>query len=183
MRTLMDAVKQKEKEHCETQKLLEQERSARALREDQLNQVLRQQRELEEQNIHKNNQALSQLSEAKEREKELLQQTSTLQKKITNLEDSQKNSCNKLLEENQALRKQLEEAHTEIQAKNDLLTQTVLNCNSQLTTLKSEMDLITSSLENERQTREGLQKEVEQTHAHLNGVIQDFALREDRENI
>ncbi len=128
-------------------------------------------------------QALSQLTEASDRERELLQQTSTLQEQLTilraDLERLQANSSLKeshLLEENESLKEQLEDARRDLKLNGDALTKTVFNCNNQLTTLKSEMAIITARLENERQTRETLETEVESTRTRLAGAVKETEL-------
>ncbi|KAK7909540.1 hypothetical protein WMY93_014224 [Mugilogobius chulae] len=93
--------------------------------------------------------------------------------KMHNSSDSE---ANQLLEENAALRKRLVEAHREIRTKSDSLAKVESNLTKQLTTQKSELDVMRNCLESEKQSREGLEKQVEQ----LNGVIQDLRLREEK---
>ncbi|KAG7230908.1 hypothetical protein INR49_024936 [Caranx melampygus] len=183
MRALASNMKQLEEDHSETQRLLAQERSARTLQENLLNSHLRKQQEIEEENkrnISKSNEALSQLTEASDRERELLQQTSNLQEQLTilraELERSQANSSLKeshILEENEALKEQLEDAQRDLKLNNEALTQTVYSCNNQVTTLKSELAMITTRLESERQTRETLEVEVESTRTRLTGAVKE----------
>ncbi|KAK7891618.1 hypothetical protein WMY93_023581 [Mugilogobius chulae] len=183
MRTLLNNMKQLEEDHSETQRLLAQERSARALQENLLNGHLRKQQEIEaenKRNISKSNEALSQLTEASDRERELLQQTSTLQEQISilraDLERSQANSSLKeshLLEENETLKEQLEDARREVKANSEALTQTVFNCNNQITTLKSELAITTNRFDNEKQARETLDREIESTRTRLTGAVQE----------
>ncbi|XP_042352084.1 ankyrin repeat domain-containing protein 26 isoform X3 [Plectropomus leopardus] len=186
MRTLVNSMKQLEEDHSETQRLLAQERSARTLQENLLNSHLRKQQEIEDENkrnISKSNEALSQLTEASDRERELLQQTATLQEQLTvlrtDLERSQANSSLKeshLTEENEALKEQLEDARRDLKLSSEALTQTVFNCNNQVTALKSELTITTTRLENERQTRETLDAEVESTRTRLAGAIKEAEL-------
>uniref|UniRef100_A0A3Q3NLL0 CCDC144C-like coiled-coil domain-containing protein n=1 Tax=Mastacembelus armatus TaxID=205130 RepID=A0A3Q3NLL0_9TELE len=92
------------------------------------------------------------------------------------LERSQANSGLKethMMEENEALKEQLEDARQDLKLNSEALTQTVFNCNSQVTTLKSELAIITTRLENERQTRETLEAEVESTRTRLAGAIKE----------
>ncbi|XP_056243415.1 ankyrin repeat domain-containing protein 26 isoform X9 [Seriola aureovittata] len=183
MRALVNNMKQLEEDHSETQRLLAQERSARTLQENLLNSHLRKQQEIEEENkrnISKSNEALSQLTEASDRERELLQQTATLQEQLTilrtELERSQASSSLKeshILEENEALKEQLEDAHRDLKLNNEALTQTVFSCNNQVTTLKSELAMVTTRLENERQTRETLEVEVESSRTRLAGAVKE----------
>uniref|UniRef100_A0A7N6BMA3 Ankyrin repeat domain-containing protein 26 n=1 Tax=Anabas testudineus TaxID=64144 RepID=A0A7N6BMA3_ANATE len=183
MRTLVNNMKQLEEDHSETQRLLAQERSARNLQENLLNSHLRKQQEIEEENkrnISKSNEALSQLTEASDRERELVQQTVTLQEQLnilrTDLEHSRANSSLKeshILEENEALKEQLEDTRRDLKLSSEALTQTVFNCNNQMTTLKSELTITTTRLENERQTREALEAELESTRTRLAGAIKE----------
>eukprot|EP00064_Thunnus_orientalis_P010378 superscaffoldBa00001408_g10404 len=183
MRTLVNNMKQLEEDHSETQRLLAQERSARTLQENLLNSHLRKQQEIEEENkinLSKSNEALSQLTEASDRERELLQQNSTLQEQLsilrTDLERLQANGSLKerhLLEENEALKEQLEDARRDLKLNSDALTQTVFTCNNQMTTLKSELAITTTRLENERQARETLATEVESARTRLVGAVQE----------
>lgn len=123
---------------------------------------------------------MSQLTEASDRERDLVQQTVTLQEQLnilrTDLEHSQANSSLKethILEENEALKEQLEDARRDLKLNSEALTQTVFNCNNQVTTLKSELAIITTRLENERQTHETLEAELESTRTRLTGAIKE----------
>nr|XP_046249237.1 ankyrin repeat domain-containing protein 36A isoform X2 [Scatophagus argus] len=186
MRTLVNNMKQLEEDHSETQRLLAQERSARTLQENLLNSHLRKQQEIEDENkrnMSRSSEALAQLTEASDRERELLQQTATLQEQLTilrtDLERSQANSSlreSHLLEENEALKEQLEDARRDLKLNSEALTQTVFNCNNQVTTLKSELAIATTRLENERQTRETLETEVESTRTRLAGAVKEAEL-------
>ncbi|XP_060932800.1 ankyrin repeat domain-containing protein 26 [Limanda limanda] len=183
MRTLVNNMKQLEEDHSETQRLLAQERSARMLQKNLLDSHLHKQQEIEEENKRnrrKSNEALSQLTEASDRERELLQQNATFQEQLTNLrtdlERSQANSNLKeshILEDNEALKEQLEDFRRDLKLNRDALTQTVYNCNNQVTTLKSELAMITTRLENERQTRETLDVELESTRTRLAGAVKE----------
>ncbi|XP_031724441.1 ankyrin repeat domain-containing protein 26 isoform X2 [Anarrhichthys ocellatus] len=186
MRTLVNNMKQLEEDHSETQRLLAQERSARTLQENLLSSHLRKQQEIEndnKRNISRSNEALSQLTEASDRERELLQQSATFQEQLTilrmDLERSHANSSLKedhLLDENETLKEQLEDARRDLKLNTEALTQTVFNCNNQVTTLKSELALTTTRLENERQTRETLDAEIESTRIRLAGAVKEAEL-------
>ncbi|KAM3610015.1 uncharacterized protein V6R79_023883 [Siganus canaliculatus] len=195
MRTLVNSMKQLEEEHSETQRLLAQERSARTLQENLLNSHIRKQHEIEDENkrnLTKSNEALSQLTEASDREKELHQQISTFQEQLTilrtDMERQQANSTLKeshLSEENETLKEQLEDARRDLKLNSEALTQTVFNCNSQLTALKSELAIVTNRLETERQTREALEAEIESTRTRLAEALKEtegcLAARTDTE--
>ncbi|KAM6936992.1 ankyrin repeat domain-containing protein 26 [Xenentodon cancila] len=186
MRTLISNMKRLEGDHSETQRLLAQERSARTLQENLLNTHIRKQQEIEEEskrNESKSNEALSQLTEASDRERELLQQAAVLQEQLLivrkDLEQSRANTSIKeshLLEENETLKEQLEDVRRDLNLSNEAVTQTVFNCNSQLTTLKAELAATTTRLENERHIREALETEVELTRSRLAGALKEAEL-------
>ncbi|XP_068169266.1 ankyrin repeat domain-containing protein 26-like isoform X10 [Antennarius striatus] len=186
MGALVNNMKQMEEAHRETERLLDQERSARTLQENLLSSHLRKQQEMEEENrrnMSKSNEALSQLTEASDRERELLQQNASLQEQLNllkaDLERSQATSSLRerhLWEEKEALKEQLEDARRDLQLNSEALTQTGFSCNNQVTSLKSELSLATSRLENERQTRETLQAEAESTRTRLAGAVKEAEL-------
>ncbi|KAM4554473.1 ankyrin repeat domain-containing protein 26 [Fundulus diaphanus] len=186
-RTLIGNMKQLEEEHSETQRLLAQERSSRALQENLLSSHLRKQQEMEAENrrsVSRSNEALSQLTEASDRERELLQQNTSLQEQLsmlrTDFERSQASSSLKeshLVEENETLKEQLEDVRRDLKLSNEAVTQTVFTCNAQLATLKSELAKTASRLENERQAREALEAEAESTRGRLAGAVKEAELR------
>ncbi|XP_068168750.1 ankyrin repeat domain-containing protein 26-like [Antennarius striatus] len=186
MGALVNNMKQMEEAHRETERLLDQERNARTLQENLLSSHLRKQQEMEEENrrnMSKSNEALSQLTEASDRERELLQQNASLQEQLNllkaDLERSQATSSLRerhLWEEKEALKEQLEDARRDLQLNSEALTQTGFSCNNQVTSLKSELSLATSRLENERQTRETLQAEAESTRTRLAGAVKEAEL-------
>ncbi|XP_024865989.1 uncharacterized protein si:ch211-272n13.3 isoform X3 [Kryptolebias marmoratus] len=187
MRTLICNMKQLEEDHSETQRLLAQERSTRVLQENLLSNHLRKQQEMEaenKRNMSKSNEALSQLTEASEREKELLHQLAASQEQQTmlraDLERLQANSGLKesqLAEENEVLKEQLEDVRRDLKLSEDTVTQTVFSCNNQLSALKSELAKTTSRLESERQLREALEMELESTRSRLVGAVKEAELR------
>uniref|UniRef100_A0A3Q3GCR3 CCDC144C-like coiled-coil domain-containing protein n=1 Tax=Labrus bergylta TaxID=56723 RepID=A0A3Q3GCR3_9LABR len=97
----------------------------------------------------------------------------------TDLQHSQANSSLKeshLLEENETLKEQIEDARRDLKLSNEALTQTVFNCNNQITTLKSELAMTATRFENERKTRETLEAEVESTRTRLAGAVKEAEL-------
>ncbi|XP_054633487.1 ankyrin repeat domain-containing protein 26 isoform X5 [Dunckerocampus dactyliophorus] len=183
MRILLNSKKQLEEDHSQTQTLLAQERSARTVLENLLNNHVRKQQEIEEENkrnISKSNEALSQLTEASDRERELLQQISIFQEQLsklrTDLESSQASSSIKqrdLQEENKALKEQLDEARRALKVNSDALNQSVLDFNNQTATLKSELTVTATRLENERQSRETMAVELESVRTRLTVALQE----------
>uniref|UniRef100_A0AAZ1Y385 Ankyrin repeat domain-containing protein 26 n=1 Tax=Oreochromis aureus TaxID=47969 RepID=A0AAZ1Y385_OREAU len=183
IKRLVNNMKQLEQAHNETQRLLAQERSARTLQENLLSSHLRKHQETEEENkrnMIKSSEVLSQLTEASDRERELLQQTASLQEQLTILRtDSERlqtqSSLNEshLIEAREILKEELEEVRRESQLNNETMAQVVFNYKNQVTTLKSELAITTTRLENERQIRDKLEEEVELTRTRLAGAVKD----------
>ncbi|KAG5845807.1 hypothetical protein ANANG_G00143110 [Anguilla anguilla] len=158
MRALVNNMKQLEEDRNEAQRMLNQERSARALQEGVLSSHLRKQKEIEEENrrnFNKSSEAMSQLSEASDRERELMQQSRGLQ------------------EESEALRERLEDVRRDLKLSEEALAQTVFQCNSQLSGLKAEASVAAAKLEHERQAREKLEAEAESARARLASALQE----------
>ncbi|XP_055790949.1 ankyrin repeat domain-containing protein 26 isoform X7 [Salvelinus fontinalis] len=183
MRAIINNMKQSEDDHSETQRLLTQERVARALSETLLNNHLRKQQEIEEENrrtISKSNEALSQLTEATDRERGLLQQSSVLQDELSSLRAELERSCShsrqeesRFSEESEALRERLEDARRDLKLNEEALAQTVYQYTSQVTTVKAELAVASTRLEHERQAREQLEAEGESARTRLTGALQE----------
>eukprot|EP00066_Takifugu_rubripes_P016480 XP_011605746.1 PREDICTED: ankyrin repeat domain-containing protein 26-like isoform X3 [Takifugu rubripes] len=173
-------LKQLEEDYNDIQKLLAQERSARIQQENLFNNCLRKQQETEEenkQNISKSNEALTRLTEASSREREMLLQIATLQEQLTtskrDLEHSHAHSSLRegtLLEENRTLKGQLEDARRDLKLNSESLKNTVSSSNNEVTTLRSELTETRTRLENERHTREKLETELESIRNRLSGA-------------
>ncbi|CAB1323667.1 unnamed protein product, partial [Coregonus sp. 'balchen'] len=153
MRAILNNMKQSEEDRSETQRLLTQERGARAL---------------------------SQLTEATDRERELLQQSSVLQDELSSLraelERSRFHSRQEeslLSKESEALRERLEDARHNLKLNEEALAQTVYQYTSQLTTVKAELAVASTRLEHERQAREQLEAEGESARTRLTGALQE----------
>ncbi len=127
--------------------------------------------------------ALSLLTNPSDRERELLQQTSTLQKQLATLradfEYLKTNSNLKeknLLKENEDLKKMLEDAWRDLKLNSDTLTKTVFNSKDLLTTLKSELARTTTQLENKWQTHKTLEMAVKSMCTCLAGSVRKAEL-------
>ncbi|XP_077066157.1 ankyrin repeat domain-containing protein 26 isoform X25 [Siphateles boraxobius] len=183
IRALKNGIKQLEEDRDESQRLLSHERSARALHEELLNNHLRKQHDIEEENLrnlNKSNEAMSQLTEASDRERELMQQNRTLQDELNGsraeLDRSQCHSRqeeSRLAEERDALRERLEDTRRDMKLSEEALAQTVFQYNGQLGALKAECSVITAKLEHERQVRQQLEAEAEASRARLQAALQE----------
>ncbi|XP_064199130.1 ankyrin repeat domain-containing protein 26 isoform X2 [Anguilla rostrata] len=183
MRALVNNMKQLEEDRNEAQRMLNQERSARALQEGVLSSHLRKQKEIEEENrrnFNKSSEAMSQLSEASDREKELMQQSRGLQEEVTSLQmeleharSHSRQEEGRLSEESEALRERLEDVRRDLKLSEEALAQTVFQCNSQLSGLKAEASVAAAKLEHERQAREKLEAEAESARARLASALQE----------
>ncbi|KAG7455850.1 hypothetical protein MATL_G00245450 [Megalops atlanticus] len=176
MRALVNNMKQLEEDRSEAQRMLSQERSARALQEGMLTSQLRKQKEIEEENrrnLSKSSEAVSQLSEASERERELLQQNRSLQEELERARAHSRQEEGRLSEESEALRERLEDARRDLKLNEEALAQTVFQCNGQLAALKAECSVAAARLEHERQARERLEAEAESARARLGSALQE----------
>ncbi|MGH0159669.1 UNVERIFIED_CONTAM: hypothetical protein FKN15_053200 [Acipenser sinensis] len=184
MRALISNMKQLEDERNEVQRLLSQERSARALQEGILNNHLHRQKEIEEENkktVSKSTEVFSQLSEVSDREKDLLQQNRSLQDEISVLKleldrvraRSQEEE-GQYLEENEALKEKMEDLKRDLKLNEEALAQTVLQYSGQLNALKTESTMMTSKLEQEKQNKDKLETDVESLRARLTSALQEL---------
>ncbi|XP_075349459.1 ankyrin repeat domain-containing protein 26 isoform X1 [Mycteria americana] len=177
--TLRKLLKQVEEERDETQRQLSQEKSARALQEGILNNHLWRQKELEEETrttIGKN----SEESDT-EREKDLLFKNQLLQDEIAmlRLELDQvrlrhQEEEGKYLEENETLKEKNEDLKKELKLNEEALTQTVFQYNGQLNLLKTESALLTSKLEQTKESKDRLETEIESFRSRLNTAVQEL---------
>nr|XP_014349266.1 PREDICTED: ankyrin repeat domain-containing protein 26-like isoform X6 [Latimeria chalumnae] len=181
-RALINNMKQVEEERNEAQRLLSQERSARALQEGILNNHLRKQQEAEEskREATKCSEALAQQKEIGEREKELVQQNRTLQEEmlVFKLELDRVRARNQEeeslhLEEKEMLKEKVEDLKGELKLSEEALTQTVFQYNGQLNTLKTESAMLNSRFEHEKQSKEKLETEVESVRSRLTSALQE----------
>ncbi|XP_010226592.1 PREDICTED: ankyrin repeat domain-containing protein 26, partial [Tinamus guttatus] len=190
--TLRTLLKQVEEERDETQRQLSQEKSARALQEGILNNHLWRQKEIEEESrtIAKD----SEVSDSNEREKDLLYKNQLLQDEISVLrrEVDQLRLTNqeeeaKYIEENETLKEKNEDLKKELKLNEEALTQTVLQCNTQLNLLKTESAVLTSQLKQTKESKDRLETEVESFRSRLNSVVQELerhqASRNDIERV
>ncbi|XP_009979761.1 PREDICTED: ankyrin repeat domain-containing protein 26-like [Tauraco erythrolophus] len=177
--TLRKLLKQVEEERDETQRQLSQEKSARALQEGILNNHLWRQKELEEETrrtIGKN----SEESDS-EREKDLLYKNQLLQDEIAmlRLELDQvrlrhQEEEGKYLEENETLKEKNEDLKKELKLNEEALTQTVFQYNGQLNLLKTESAVLTSKLEQTKESKDRLETEIESFRSRLNTTVQEL---------
>ncbi|XP_014819351.1 PREDICTED: ankyrin repeat domain-containing protein 26-like isoform X5 [Calidris pugnax] len=176
---LRKLLKQVEEERDETQRQLSQEKSARALQEGILNNHLWRQKELEEETrrtIEKN----SEESDT-EREKDLLYKNQLLQDEIAvlRLELDQvrlrhQEKEGKYLEENETLKEKNEDLKKELKLNEEALTQTVIQYNGQLNLLKTESAVLTSKLEQTKESKDRLEIEIESFRSRLNTTAQEL---------
>lgn len=80
------------------------------------------------------------------------------------------------MEENETLKEQLEDTRRDLKLNGEALTQTVYNCNNQVTTLKSELAMTVTRFENEQQTRKTLETELESVRSRLAGAVKETEL-------
>lgn len=123
---------------------------------------------------------LSQLTEAGDRERELMQQVSGLQEEVQSLRGelerdraSSRQEEGRLSEESEALRERLEDTRRDLKLSEEALAQTVFQFNGQLSTLKAECQVTSGRLEQERSARQQLETEAESMRVRLAGALQE----------
>ncbi|XP_048868792.1 ankyrin repeat domain-containing protein 26 isoform X2 [Brienomyrus brachyistius] len=183
MRALVNSMKQLEDDHSETQRLLAHERSTRTVQEGILTKHMCKQRELEEENMRnftKSSEAISQLSEASDREKQLVQQSQSLHEEVTalrmDLERVRAHSRQEeahLGEENETLRERLEDARRDLKLSEEALAQTVYQYNGQISALRAECSMASAKLEHEKQAKERLEAEADSARVRLAAALQE----------
>ncbi|KFQ06735.1 Ankyrin repeat domain-containing protein 26, partial [Leptosomus discolor] len=177
--TLRKLLKQVEEERDETQRQLSQEKSARALQVGILNNHLWRQKELEEETritVGKN----SGESDT-EREKDLLHKNQLLQDEIAMLRLDldqvrlrHQEEEGKYLEENETLKEKNEDLKKELKLNEEALTQTVFQYDGQLNLLKTESAVLTSKLEQTKESKDRLETEMESFRSRLNAAVQEL---------
>ncbi|KAM4783306.1 ankyrin repeat domain-containing protein 26 isoform 7-T7 [Cyanocitta cristata] len=177
--TLRKLFKQVEDERDETQRQLSQEKSARALQEGILNNHLWRQKELEEETRRTIGKSSDESDT--EREKDLLYKNQLLQDEIAmlRLELDQirlrhQEEEGKFLEENETLKEKNEDLKKELKLNEEALTQTVFQYNGQLNLLKTESAMLTSKLEQTKESKDRLETEIESFRSRLNTAVQEL---------
>ncbi|NXJ28837.1 ANR26 protein, partial [Dicrurus megarhynchus] len=177
--TLRKLFKQVEDERDETQRQLSQEKSARALQEGILNNHLWRQKELEEETRRTIGKSSDESDT--EREKDLLYKNQLLQDEIAmlRLELDQirlrhQEEEGKYLEENETLKEKNEDLKKELKLNEEALTQTVFQYNGQLNLLKTESAMLTSKLEQTKESKDRLETEIESFRSRLNSAVQEL---------
>ncbi|XP_030094439.1 ankyrin repeat domain-containing protein 26-like isoform X2 [Serinus canaria] len=177
--TLRKLFKQVEDERDEIQRQLSQEKSARALQEGILNNHLWRQKELEEETRRTIGKSSDESDT--EREKDLLYKNQLLQDEIAmlRLELDQirlrhQEEEGKYLEENETLKEKNEDLQKELKLNEETLTQTVFQYNGQLNLLKTESAMLTSKLEQTKESKDRLETEIESFRSRLNTTVQEL---------
>ncbi|XP_054136269.1 ankyrin repeat domain-containing protein 26-like isoform X2 [Melozone crissalis] len=177
--TLRKLFKQVEDERDETQRQLSQEKSARALQEGILNNHLWRQKELEEETRRTIGKSSDESDS--EREKDLLYKNQLLQDEIARLRLEldqirlrHQEEEGKYLEENETLKEKNEDLKKELKLNEEALTQTVFQYNGQLNLLKTESAMLTSKLEQTKESKDRLETEIESFRSRLNTTVQEL---------
>ncbi|KAM3674420.1 ankyrin repeat domain-containing protein 26 [Ammospiza maritima maritima] len=177
--TLRKLFKQVEDERDETQRQLSQEKSARALQEGILNNHLWRQKELEEETRRTIGKSSDESDS--EREKDLLYKNQLLQDEIARLRLEldqirirHQEEEGKYLEENETLKENNEDLKKELKLNEEALTQTVFQYNGQLNLLKTESAMLTSKLEQTKESKDRLETEIESFRSRLNTTVQEL---------
>ncbi|XP_074124292.1 coiled-coil domain-containing protein 144A-like isoform X2 [Sminthopsis crassicaudata] len=166
--------KQVEEERNDAQRQLSQEQNARVLQYGILTNHLWKQKEIEASKMS------SEAPDSHEKEKCLLHENQALQDEVVKLKleletlkIKNQEKENRYVEENEIFKKNNDELKKELKLKEASLRETVLQCNGQVNVLTTENAILNSRLEDEKQNREKLEKEIEAYHSRLNSAILD----------
>uniref|UniRef100_A0A803UZV8 CCDC144C-like coiled-coil domain-containing protein n=1 Tax=Ficedula albicollis TaxID=59894 RepID=A0A803UZV8_FICAL len=80
----------------------------------------------------------------------------------------------KYLEENETLKEKNEDLQKELKLNEETLTQTVFQYNGQLNLLKTESAMLTSKLEQTKESKDRLETEIESFRSRLNSTVQEL---------
>ncbi|XP_042563202.1 ankyrin repeat domain-containing protein 26-like [Clupea harengus] len=148
-----------------------------------LNSHLRKQQEIEDENrknLVKSKEVLSQLTDASDRERELLQQVSVLQEELLTLRAelerdraSSRQEEGRLSDESEVLRERLDDVRRDLKLSEEALAQAVFQYNGQLSALKAECQVTGGRMEQERTARQQLETEAESLRVRLAGALQE----------
>ncbi|XP_074124293.1 ankyrin repeat domain-containing protein 26-like [Sminthopsis crassicaudata] len=180
LRTLRNNFKQVEEERNNAQRQLSREQSARVLQDGILNNYLLKQKEIEAAASKK-----IQSSEGQENEKCLLHKNQTLQDEVVKLKleletlkIKNQEKENRYTEENEVLKKNIDEVQKELTLKEEALQETIIQYSGQVNVLTTEKAMLKSRMENEKQNRDKLEKEIESYRSRLDSAILNHKLNQ-----
>ncbi|XP_032894194.1 ankyrin repeat domain-containing protein 26-like isoform X2 [Amblyraja radiata] len=114
-------------------------------------------------------------------EKAGMQQNCALQEEVTKLKfdlhcvrEQNQEVQEKYLEQIETLKVKLDDAKKDLKCNEDTLTQNALQYNGQLNSIKTEVSMLTSKLELEKQNKDYLENEKEAIHSRLKETIQEL---------
>ncbi|XP_051818370.1 ankyrin repeat domain-containing protein 26-like [Antechinus flavipes] len=178
LRTVRNNFKQVEEERNNAQRQLSREQSARVLQDGILNNYLLKQKEIEAAASKK-----IQSSEGQENEKCLLHKNQTLQNEIVKLKleletlkIQNQEKENRYTEENEVLKKNIDEVQKELTLKEEALQETIFQYSGQVNVLTTEKAMLKSRMENGKQNRDKLEKEIESYRSRLDSAILNHKL-------
>ncbi|KPP79599.1 ankyrin repeat domain-containing protein 26-like, partial [Scleropages formosus] len=122
-------------------------------------------------------QAMSQVTQANDREKDLLHENRKLQEQVISLKlELDLSRTRSQQDENwfSTLREKLDDTRKELKLKEELLGETIIQYNEQLSALRAECTLGIAKLEHEKQAREELELEAETARARLAATLQEL---------
>ncbi|XP_038637089.1 ankyrin repeat domain-containing protein 26 isoform X6 [Scyliorhinus canicula] len=179
-KSLISNIEQLDEEQHELQRQFKQEQ---AVHKEILNNHLHRQREIEQEEkiTVKNVQAVTHLCDIDDHEKDVMQQNRSLQDEITVLKleldrvrERNQEEQGKYIEQIEVLKERLDDTKKDLKFNEEALAHTALQYNGQLNTLKTEMSMLTSKLELEKQNKEKLETEMEAIRSQLSVALQEL---------
>ncbi|KAL4659490.1 ankyrin repeat domain-containing protein 26-like [Arapaima gigas] len=191
LKNLMFTLKHEQEKHCDTTTLYNKTCQQLKAMETQYHEEVEERKkvelimrnlELEMKMLESSmKQAMSRVTKADDREKELLQENRNLQEQVTTIKmelemarTHNQEDESRLSKENITLREKLEDATRELKLKEELLAQTIIQYNEQTSALRAECTLGAAKLDHEKQVREELEIEAETARTRLAATLQEL---------
>ncbi|XP_038637085.1 ankyrin repeat domain-containing protein 26 isoform X2 [Scyliorhinus canicula] len=177
-KSLISNIEQLDEEQHELQRQFKQEQ---AVHKEILNNHLHRQREIEQEEKITVKNAVTHLCDIDDHEKDVMQQNRSLQDEITVLKleldrvrERNQEEQGKYIEQIEVLKERLDDTKKDLKFNEEALAHTALQYNGQLNTLKTEMSMLTSKLELEKQNKEKLETEMEAIRSQLSVALQEL---------
>ncbi|XP_060695777.1 ankyrin repeat domain-containing protein 26 isoform X2 [Hemiscyllium ocellatum] len=179
-KSLINNIEQLHEDHNELQQQFNREQS---IHREIVNGHLHRNHEIEEEDKKalKNAEVVTHLCDVNDNEKDVMLQNHSLQNEIAVLKlelvrvrERNQEEQGKYMEQIEALKEKLDDTKKDLKFNEEALTHTALQYNSQLNSLKTEISMLTSKLEHEKQNKEKLETETEAIRSQLSIALKEL---------
>ncbi|XP_072407625.1 ankyrin repeat domain-containing protein 26 isoform X8 [Chiloscyllium punctatum] len=179
-KSLISNIEQLHEDHNELQQQFNREQS---IHREIVNSHLHRNHGIEEEDKKalKNAEVATHLCDVNDNEKDVMLQNHSLQNEIAVLKlelvrvrERNQEEQGKYMEQIEALKEKLDDTKKDLKFNEEALTHTALQYNSQLNSLKTEISMLTSKLEHEKQNKEKLETETEAIRSQLSIALKEL---------